>query len=98
MAVDIRRREDLARRYDSIDNALFADAFVDAASDLSLVGVAEVPMRKRKVDALVASPSISKRSKVPVLSSIDRVAEALVVISSKRALVTREELRAGLQD
>ena len=98
LAVDIRRREVLARRYDSIDDALFADAFADAAPDPNQAGVDEVPIRKRKVDALVALPRTSKRSKIPALSSIDRVAEALAGVSTKRALVTREKLRAGLHD
>ena len=93
LAVDIRRREDLARRYDSIDDALFADAFTEAASDSHQGEIAGAPIRKRGVSALEAPPRTAKRSKIPALSSIDRVAEALAGVSSKRALVTREKSR-----
>ena len=39
-----------------------------------------------------------KRSKIPALASINQVAEALAGASSKKALVTREKLRAGMHD
>ena len=112
LATSIRRREELGRRFDVLDDVLFAEAFPVAASPVS--GVEEV---KELVDAgssdarhrsLPAKRGISevnelpqtalKRSKIPALASINQVAEALAGASSKKALVTREKLRAGMND
>ena len=57
-----------------------------------------VPQKRRssQFDESTAAPA--KRSRIPALAAIDKVAEALAGASSKRALVTREKLRAGMHD
>ena len=112
LAISIRRREALGRQFDAMDDELFAEAFpvtdapvIDleevkesAVPDAPITGHRLVPQKRRssQFDESTAAPA--KRSRIPALAAIDKVAEALASASSKKALVTREKLRAGMHD
>ena len=112
MAISIRRREELGRRFDVLDDELFAEAFPITPSSVSgaeevkeLVDAGSLEARhralpaKRGISEVTELPQTAmKRSKITALASINQLAEALAGASSKKALVTREKLRAGMHD
>ena len=103
MAISIRRREELGRRIDVLDDELFAEAFPVTASSVLYAGSSaarhQFLITKKRISKVNELPQTSmKRSKISALASINQVAEALAGASSKKALVTREKLRAGMHD
>ena len=113
LAVSIRRREARERHDDELDDELFSRFLPEPVSpvseaermpmeeeDPSVLRSGEgSPSRKRSFSAMGELAKIPKKSKVPELASVARVeSERVDEGSSKKVLLTREKLRAGLHD
>ena len=113
LAASIRRRAARERHDEELDDELFSRFLPDPVSpvseaerthteedDLSVLRSGSgSPSRKRGVSAVTELASIPKKSKVPALASVTQVeSERVGEGSSKKVLLTREKLRAGLHD
>ena len=108
LAIAIRRRNEQMRQDDELDRQLFSQLLPEPTSPLSgsegspeakvhLVGPVS---KKRSIQAVTDLSSIPKKGRIPDLATLAQVIEDNrdEVFSKKKILVTRERLRASMND
>ena len=112
LAISMRRLEAKAQLQDEMDAELLSllpdPILMEAGEEAQAVdpshAAAEVggdpPVRKRSLSDVSDQQSKPKRPRVPVLTSVERIAaeDGIGGASKRRALMTRERLRAGQHD
>lgn len=99
LAAAIRRRKELNILDDEKDDDLFSE-FLPQSSSSTVVLERPTGSLKRVASEVLDLGKIPRKSKVPALASLTRIAEICddQGTSKKRVLLTREKLRAGLHD